>query len=260
MAQRKKLFVSLLADDQALSDVIGKTAATYQVETSGIVWREEPGKPIWGEVASMILKNDSQGWLVAGRGADWLVDPERRAHISLAALKVAALMGPSFTFFRMIDPDPETLPLPLAASVAVDKAKFGPRLVAKLGVKPKDAAAPEYRFDVHPLPVGDGLVAEIGPPDGAGWTGALFAVRGGGEISHHTVGPKGTPPDRGVVEYAMKGLKLNLGGDEYTGWAVKNRLDAGTSYYVRVTGSVTGMVFGQLPDGDAADLFTVNLI
>lgn len=260
MAPRKKLFVSLLADDQQLSDLIGKSAAAYQIETSGVVWREEPGKPIWGEVAAMMLKHGSDGWLVAGKGDDWAADAERRSHIALAALKAANLMGPGFAMFRMIDPDPAALPLPLASSFAVDKTKIGPRLLAKLGVPAKPAAPAEYRFDVHPLPVGDGLVAELGPPAGGEWKGALFAIRGGGEISHHTVGPKGNPPDRGVVEYPMKGLKMEFGGEEYVGWAVQNRLDAETSYFVRLTGMVSGMLFGPLPDGDAAELFSINLV
>lgn len=259
MANRKKLFVSLLADDKELSDVIGGTAASYQIETSGVVWNEEPGKPIWGEVAAMILKNGCDGWLIAGKAGDWQADASKRAHISLAALKAAALMGPSFQFFRMIVPDPQTLPQPLAASVAMDRAKLGPRLAAKLAVGGKAVGEAGYRLDVHPLPVGDGMVVELGPPAGVEWSGALFAMRGGGEITHHTVGIKGSPPERGVVEYAMKGLKLEIGGEEYVGWAVRNRLDEGRSYYLRIDGDVTDMAFGQLPEGDAADLFTLRL-
>ncbi len=262
MAARKKLFVALLGEDQALSDAIGKTAAQYQIETSGIVWKEEPGKPIWGEVAAMILKNSCDGWLVAGKQADWLANAEMRSHISLGVLKAVSLIGPNFTLFRMIDPDVETLPFALADSLAVDKAKLGPRLAAKLGTKSRNAPVAEYRLDLHPLPVGDGFVAEIGPPPGAEWQGALFASRGAGEISHHTVGPRGAPPGSGIVEYAMKGLKLEIGGEEYTGtgWAVKNRLDAETSYYVRLVGETTGFVFGQLPESDAGDLYAITLI
>lgn len=259
MASRKKLFISLLAEDGRLSDYIGGTAAKYGIETAGVVWKEEPGKPVWGDVVSMILKKECHGWLVAGKLADWQSSAETRSHIALAALKTANLMGPSFGFFSMIEPNPEALPTPLSGAIEVEKAKLGAKLAAKLGMAAKAGPEPEYRLDVHPLPVGDGFVAEIGPAPGKTWAGALLAIRGGGEISHHTVGKRGDVPDRGIVEYAMKGLKLELGGKEYAGWAVANALDAETSYFVRITGEVEGMAFGELPSGDAGDLYAVGL-
>lgn len=258
MAARKKLFVAQLSDDRELSDHIGRTAARYGVETSGVAWKEEPGKPIWGEVASMIMKGGCDGLLLAGKRDEWLADAETRAHISLAAFKASILMGPSFALFAMLDAFPETWPTPFAGVATVERDKLGPRLAAKLGMR-KSVPALDYRLDVHPLPVGDGMVVELGPPEGKEWRGALLAIRGGGDISHHTVGPKGAPPDRGVVEYAMKGLKLELSGEEFTGWAVHNRLDSDSSYYVRVAGTPLGLAFGELPGGDAGELFAMGL-
>lgn len=258
MATRKKLFVVTLSEDPALNDAIGQTASKYGIETYGLTWREEPGKPIWGDVAGLAAKNACSGLLLAGDAQTWNADTAKRSHISLAVLKAANLMGGAFTPFIMMDPLPDLLPTPLAGAVPVEQAKLGPRLAAKLGMgKP---ASPEYFFDVHPLPAGDGLVAELGPAQGgAAWHGALLALTGGGSISHHTVGARGIVPEKGVVEYPMKGLKLEAGGKEFTGWAVANALDADSSYYVRITGEASAFAFGPLPEGDAANLNILTL-
>lgn len=257
MAKRKKLFITMLEDDSALGGTIAREAAKYGVETCGVTWREEPGKPVWGDVAAMILKEGCDGWLLAGKGEVWNADAARRAHISLAAVKAANLMGDAFSFFSMIEPEPAALPTPFTGAAAVTAAKLGVRLAAKLGLGKRDA--PDYFLDVHPLPMGDGVVVELGAPKGGEWAGALLATAGAGEISHHTVGPRGTVPERGIVEYAMKGVKLESGGRDYTGWALANKLDDGTSYFVRITGETEGLLFGPLPAGDSAELYSLSL-
>lgn len=257
MASRKKLFVTMLSDEQTLGKSIAQSASRYGIETCGVVWREEPGKPVWGEVAAMILKENCDGWLLTGTAEEWSANADTRSHISLAAVKAANLMGGKFTFFSMIQPVPEKLPTPLASAIEVTADKLGVRLAAKLGLG--KALSPEYFLDVHPLPAGDGFVVELGPRDGEEWSGALLATTGGGEISHHTVGARGVVPERGVVEYAMKGIKLESGGREYSGWSVANRLDSGASYFVRVSGESEGLVFGPLPSDDSADLYSLAL-
>lgn len=257
MALKKKLFVSLLSNNEKLSQTIAQTAARYGIATCGVVWREEPGKPVWGDVAAMILKEGCSGWLLAGTKEEWDTNAETRSHISLAAVKAANLMGDTFTVFSMFQPAIQALPTPLAAAIEIAPDKLGARLAAKLGMGKKTET--EYFLDVHPLPAGDGFVVELGPQAGAEWSGALLATTGSGKISHHTVGSRGVVPEKGVVEYAMKGVKLEAGGKEYTGWAVANRLDERSSYFVRVSGESNGLLFGQLPSDNAGDLFSLIL-
>lgn len=247
----------MLADDQVLSKAIAMNAARYGVETCGVTWREEPGKPIWGDVAAMILKENCDGWLLAGSGDEWSASEETRAHIALTAIKASMLMGDKFTFFSLIRPAPQTLPTPLASATAVEVEKLGVRLAAKLGLGKKVETG--YFLDVHPLPAGEGFVAEIGPREGEVWEGALLATAGQGVITHHTVGVRGAVAEKGVVEYAMKGVKLESGGVEYTGWAVANRIDAKSSYFVRVSGESRALLFGPLPKDDAGDLYSLTL-
>ena len=42
-------------------------------------------------------------------------------------------------------------------------------------------------------------------------------------------------------------------------WAVRNTFDPDDSYFVRVQGQPTNIVFGELGDNDAPELFAVKL-
>jgi len=86
----------------------------------------------------------------------------------------------------------------------------------------------------------------------------MFGVAGG-EIDSHAVGPLGHLPERAVLNYPSKGLKLQAGDTEYTAWAVKNTLDDQTAYFVRVKGTPTAVVFGSFAETDAAEVFTLSL-
>lgn len=257
MASRKKLFVVLFGENPSLNDLLGRTAARYGIETYGCAWKEEPGKPVWGDIASLTVKNACDGLLVAGDAALWGV-PETRAHLSLALLKIRAVLGDGFPVFHRLSPTPGHWPSPLANAVELPGDAFGPRLLGKLAAPPAKTK-PDFRLDAHPLGVGDGAVVEIGPEGDGVWQGAILAMRGGGHITHHTVGPRGTLPEKGVVEYAMKGIELEGGNGKYTGWAVQNRLTAAESYFVRIVGEVEGLLFGELPKEDATDLRAVTL-
>lgn len=258
MASRKKLFVVLFGENPSLNDLIGRTAARYGIETYGCGWKEEPGKPVWGDVASLAVKNGCDGLLIAGDSALWGV-PETRSHLSLALLKIRAVLGEGFPVFQRLSPLPERWPSPLAGAIELQGEAFGPRLLGKLASPPAKTQA-DFRLDAHPLGVGDGVVVEIGPQgDGVFWEGAILAMRGGGHITHHTVGARGTLPEKGVVEYAMKGIELEAGDGKYTGWAVQNRLTPAESYFVRIVGEVEGLLFGELPKENATDLRAVAL-
>ena len=50
-----------------------------------------------------------------------------------------------------------------------------------------------------------------------------------------------------------------MGEKEYAAWAVQNQLDSGSSYYVRVQGEPKSILFGQLAEGDDAEVYILNL-
>ena len=54
-------------------------------------------------------------------------------------------------------------------------------------------------------------------------------------------------------------IKLELGENEYTAWAVQNELADDASYYLRVNDYPSSLVFGAMAEGDDAEVFVVAL-
>jgi len=73
------------------------------------------------------------------------------------------------------------------------------------------------------------------------------------------VGPANGIPARTVLEYAQKGMKAQVGSDEYIIWAARNRLDETVSYYVRVQGAPEKLLFGPYAADDDAEAHIVSL-
>jgi hypothetical protein len=57
----------------------------------------------------------------------------------------------------------------------------------------------------------------------------------------------------------MEGLKLEMGGKEYTAWAAQNELDSETSYFIKVEGSPESIIFSPYSAEEAAEMFVVRL-
>ncbi len=98
----------------------------------------------------------------------------------------------------------------------------------------------------------------MGPATGAQWSGALFG-QNQAEIKAHGVGTRGRIPEKCVLEYPIKGVKLEAGEDTYTAWGIKNMLTEQDSYYIKVEGTVRSILFGELPEGDQADLHILKI-
>lgn len=88
----------------------------------------------------------------------------------------------------------------------------------------------------------------------------MFGVSGEGEIAHHLVGPKGQLPEKSVLEYATQGIKAEVGGVEYTAWSVQNKIGPNDSYYVKVEGHPSKLMFGGHPGTDQAEVTIIDLV
>jgi hypothetical protein len=82
----------------------------------------------------------------------------------------------------------------------------------------------------------------------------------GGDITAHGVGPAGILPQKCVLEYPMQGMRLSFGETEYTGWAVANKLDEQSSYFVKVEGAPFGFLFGPQAKGAEAEVYMVRVL
>ncbi len=116
----------------------------------------------------------------------------------------------------------------------------------------------EYRINIH-ANQGYGIWYEFGPAKGETWNGVLAgSLRS--EVNAHGIGPSGSIPLKTTLEYQMQGLKLELGEEKYSAWAVKNSIDENLSYYVRFADNPGNILFGQLPDEEnEADFHILKL-
>lgn len=255
----KNIWISSLAHDE---EKVQKTMAmlkTYALEVNGHFWEDDLKKMAWFGARNELIKEETALWIILSNDKDLSAGTVRYG-LSMLALSVQAVRGHGFPIILLHEgeiPATETLPTPFqgAEILAADSAAAGAKIVTAVNM-PQKKVAVEYRLDIYAMPK-LGQWFEAGPVDGS-WPGAMFGVCGG-EIDAHGVGPAGKLPEKAVLEYPLKGLKLNLGEKAYTAWAVKNRLDDASSYYVRVQGEPESILLGPPAESDDAEVYVLRL-
>ncbi|HAJ25790.1 MAG TPA: hypothetical protein DCG53_00830 [Syntrophus sp. (in: bacteria)] len=256
----KKIWISALEKDQEKVQKIMSTVKTYGLAVDGHFWLDDLTKMAWDSALEPLAAKDTALWIIIGAEASWQTLSIRQG-LSLLALAVQHQKGLGFPI--LIVPtegtiDPEMLPTLFrgAEVIPFTTATLGPKIVA-LANRPVTPLDPGYRLNLHALH-GIGLWFEVGPPKDIPWDGAMFGVHGA-DIDVHGVGPADGIPARTVLEYAMKGMKVNLGEEEFNAWAAQNHLDGAMSYYVRVQGVPDKLLFGPYAANDDAEVHIVAL-
>jgi hypothetical protein len=258
----KSIWATILEKDEAKGKALFEAIHRYGLNVNGHFWVDDLEKMQWAGAFSEISRPETAVWVIRGTQASF-ADENRRYGLSMLAAMVQASKGHGFPIVLLCDGGavaPDTLPTPLKGAVVLaDDASLMPKLVAKANT-PVPAVAVQYHLDIHPLP-GLGQWFEVGPAKGHSWAGAIFGTggAGGAEVDAHGVGPRGSVPEKAVLEYPMKGVKFAMGESAFDAWAVKNALDEGSSYYLRVKGYPKAVAFGALPEGDEAELYVVGL-
>jgi len=257
----KKIWMSSLDHDEKRVKELISQFKTYGLEVSGHFWEKDPEKLSWMGVREELVKPEITMWVIAGP-EEMFRDKDTRYGLSLLAVMLQAARGIAFPVVVLQTKgnpiSPAELPTSLKGVEVMSAAggAFGAKLVAKVHGGGKPDVAADYRLDLY----GNAHIGqwfEVGPRTGT-WPGGMFAVEGA-EITFHGVGPKGSLPKKAVLNYPMEGLKLSLGGKDYTAWAVQNPLDEETSYFLRVKGFPESVLFGPYSEQEAADVFVVEL-
>ena len=254
----KSVFISILEKDEAKGKGLFTTVTRYGLSVNGHFWSDNLEKMEWAGPIGEMAKPEVGVWLIKGSKASY-ENPDTRFGLALLAAAVQARRGNGFPILCICDDgdlDMESMPTTMRGAEPVDEAKLGAKLAAKANMPIKKVEA-EYRFDLYPLP-SLGLWVEIGPAKGHTWDGAMLGVAGG-DITAHGVGPAGQLPDKCVLNYPMQGLKLDMGGTEYVGWAVKNPLKEDESYFAKVTGIPDALLLGEMSEDDDAEFYSMNL-
>ncbi len=254
----KKIWLTTLSHDENAVKKLISRLKTYGLDVSGHFWEDDLEKMAWMTPRKDMLQTDL--WAISASDKD-LLNPDFRYGLSLLAITVQAQKGNHFPIIilqtdgDLIDSD--TLPTPLRGAdiLSASNPAFGAKLVAKLHT-PSDKTSSDYRLDIYGIPQ-IGQWFEVGP-ENTSWQGAMFGVSDA-EITFHAVGPKGKLPEKSVLNYPLKDMKLNLGEKEYTAWAVQNEQNPETSYFVKVEGHPSSVVFGSYSTEDETDVYVIEL-
>lgn len=255
----KKVWISALNKDEKAVQAVMAACKKYALEPDGHFWSDDVEKMSWVEAVPALKKNDVALWAIIGKSEDFSRD-KTRFGLSLLTIAVQARRrGRVPTLIISTDGRISTDSLPLmlkdADIVPLAGTTLGAKLVSRANQALK-APAIDYRLNVHGLP-GIGLWFEIGPAS-LNWQGIMAGVDGAA-IDAHGVGPAYGIPERAVLEFPMKGMKIQLGDAQFDTWAVKNTLDSSQSYYVRCQGMPRSLLFGQFSDDDEAEVHVLGL-
>jgi hypothetical protein len=250
------LWITALAKDQARIQALGQHLKRYGLEVAGHFWIDDLEKFAWMDVAEEMFKSKASAWLVLPADEE-LAKPAVRYGLNALAAVVNARAGREFPTAWWGAQDNDAVPTLLRGAVKLGEATpaWQAKLVALAHKSAKGAAAP-YRIGMH-ANAQFGQWFEIGPVEGT-WQGVMFGIHGG-SIDFHAVGPKGELPQKTVLEFAQKDMKVAVGDKEFLAWACQNTLDPGHSYYVRVKGMPETVLFCPLASGDDTEAFVLRL-
>ena len=256
----KTVWMTALGHEEASASLVSSTVTGYGLACKGHFWVDAPEKMAWKEALTELLKERADLWLILANAAE-LAKPSVRYGLSLFAAALVAERGAAFPIVIL---DPGTglvLPDRLVSATVLPLAlpTWPAKLVAKANMPANAPAAAEYRLNV----LGNeqlGQWFEIGL-NGAAWSGVVFGVCGEkAKINFQAVGPAGKLPEKATLEFAQEGLKLDVGGREFIAWAVRNNIDADTSYFARVEGCPEAILMMPYPDEDAAEATVLGLV
>ena len=208
----------------------------------------------------MLSDAQSDAWIIALDRASFDLATVRYG-LSVLASTVRERRGAAYPIVVLgIDfmPTQEQLPTFLCAGPIYSAADSGwpGKLVASF-FKKDAGAMQEFRFTAYANQY-TGQWFEIGPRVET-WNGVMFGVSGDAKITYHAVGPKGTLPERTVLEYATKDIKAKVGDTDFTVWSVQNVLTSDQSYFIKMEGAPPQVVLGGHPGSENAEVSVVNL-
>lgn len=248
---KKTVWISAFDKNEETSKGIFNALHQYGLKVGGHFWPEYDDKKGW-ELPVEELKN-ADAWVVSITPMAF-ENEHNRFSLNLTLMQIRAIKGDGFPVFilGLNKADVADNLTYLSACEFVSSAVLGVKLLsATAKVLPVSEA--EYRLNCHAI-MGIGTWFEVGPINHA-WHGVMMALEGA-QIDAHGVGPSGKLPQKAILSYPYKGMKLEVDGTAFIGWGVENELAAGDSYYIRIKGMPKSMLFGESPiKNENADLY-----
>ncbi len=258
----KQVCITALEENKEQVQKLMSLLKTYGLDSNGSYWIDDLKKHAWLSHKERICDSQTALWIILGHEKSIQTESVRYG-ISLLALSVQATKGNGFPVVYITTDNgnisPETLPAPLQNCTILEQSNpaLGAKIVAK-ATMPAAGQHRDYRIEVH-AHESFGLWFEVGPSADSIWNGAILGVDSG-EIDFHGAGPAGTLPEKAVLEYPVKGLKLKSGEREFTAWAVQNRIGDDMSYYVRVHDIARHILFGPYSSENELSVTIIQLV
>lgn len=256
----KTIWLSAIHKDEAAVQKLMTQMKTYGLVLQGHFWANDNAKMAWLGAREELV-NDQVGLWAILAGRDDLFQDDLRYGLSMLALTIAARKKSGYAIVILqTEGDPLTaddLPTALKNALVLPAADAGTpaKLVAKVHAKTPSLPSAYVVDMVGNEQLGQWLEVR---PTGDAWPGVIFGVDKG-EILFQAVGPSGQLPKTSVLNYAMQGLKLDMGGTEFTAWATQNEVSTENSYYVKVSGTPGTLLFGPYAENSEADLYVIRL-
>ncbi len=248
---KKKVWITSLSKDKDTITGLLMLAKKYGLEPNGHFWVDDLKKMAWQAPCENLIAKETALWIITGSKKD-IESESVRYGLSLLSLSVQSRKGIGFPVIFLYSDDAvniDDLPAPLRGCdiISSKNKSLGAKITAKANT-PVKKVANDYRIDIHANP-GYGVWFEFGPAKGGVWKGVLAASMKS-DILAHGVGESGSLPVKTVLEYQMQGIKLEMGGDEYTAWAVRNTISDDRSYYVKISDIPGTILFGEFSEND----------
>lgn len=248
---KKRVWISAFDRDEATSKATFTALHKYGLDVNGHFWPEYDDKKGWELPTEELKKADV--WVILMSPASFN-NAHHRFSLNLTLMQIRQLKGDAFPVFISGIEQTDCVPASTYVSACefVNSAMLGVKVLAAT-TKVLPVIEPEYRLNCHAM-MGVGTWFEVGPINQE-WAGAMVALSGA-DIDAHGVGPSGKLPQKAILSYPYKGMKLEVDGIEFVGWGVENQLAAGESYYIRIKGIPESMLFGESPiKNENADLY-----
>jgi hypothetical protein len=257
----KAIWLSALnKDEAAVQKVMGQFKA-YGIELQGHFWQNDNAKMGWLAPKDELLKPDIAMWAILASRQE-LENNDLRYGLSLLAVAVQAQKGIGFPMVILqTEGDPVTaaeLPDPLRRALVLPagNAATPAKLVAKVHAKAPDLPVAYHLDMVGNEQLGQWLQVY---PAGDTWPGIIFGVDAG-EILFQAVGPPGKLPQKATLNYAMQGLKLEMGGQSFDAWSIRNEISGENAYFIKISGTPGTILFGPYSEEGETEMYTLHLI
>jgi hypothetical protein len=257
----KAIWLSALKKDEAMVQQVISRYKRYGLQLQGHFWQNDNAKMGWLAARDELLDDSIGMWAILG-SREALESSELRYGLSLLSLTVQARKGGAFPIVVLqTEGDPltaEELPDPLRRALVLpaDNAATPAKLVARAHAKTPSLPAAYHLDMVGNEQLGQWLQVY---PAGQIWPGIIFGVDGG-EILFQAVGPAGQLPQKTTLNFAMQGLQLEMGGQPFDAWAIRNEISSENAYFIKISGTPKTILFGPYSEEGEAEMYTLHLV